>query len=87
MEKEQLQQVVSNLSNTAQQDFKLIIATLDGNYFLLPEEVIYCEGNDNYTHFHLTKGRKLVSAKTLKEYEETLAEQGFCVFINLTWST
>jgi two-component system, LytTR family, response regulator len=77
MEKEQLQQVVSNLSNTAQQDFKLIIATLDGNYFLLPEEVIYCEGNDNYTHFHLTKGRKLVSAKTLKEYEEMLAEQGF----------
>jgi len=77
MEKEQLQQVVSNLSNTAQQDFKLIIATLDGNYFLLPDEIIYCEGNDNYTHFHLTKGRKLVSAKTLKEYEEMLAEQGF----------
>ncbi|AXY75860.1 DNA-binding response regulator [Paraflavitalea soli] len=77
MEKEQLQQVVSNLSNTAQQDFKLIIATLDGNYFLLPDEIVYCEGNDNYTHFHLTKGRKLVSAKTLKDYEEMLAEQGF----------
>lgn len=77
MEREQLQQVVTNLSDTAQNDFKLIIATLDGNYFLLPDEIIYCEGNDNYTHFHLTKGRKLVSAKTLKEYEEMLTEQGF----------
>ncbi|WP_315817622.1 LytTR family DNA-binding domain-containing protein [Paraflavitalea speifideaquila] len=77
IEKEQLQQVVNNMSNPAQQDFKLIIATLDGNYFLLPEEIMYCAGNDNYTHFHLTKGRKLVSAKTLKEYEDMLAGQGF----------
>jgi two-component system, LytTR family, response regulator len=77
IEKEQLQQVANSLGDTAQHDFKLIIATLDGNYFLLPDEIIYCEGNDNYTHFHLTKGRRLVSAKTLKEYEEMLAEQGF----------
>ena len=77
MEKEQLQQVISNLTDAAQHDFKLIIATADGNYFLLPDEIMYCEGNDNYTHFHLTKSRKLISAKTLKEYEEMLAEQGF----------
>ena len=77
IEKEQLEQVVSNLSDTIQHDFKLIIATLDGNYFLMPDEIVYCEGNDNYTHFYLTKGRKLVSAKTLKEYEEMLTGQGF----------
>lgn len=77
LEKEQLQQVVTQLSDTTTHDFKLIIATLDGNYFLLPDEIIYCEGKDNYTHFNLTKGRKLVSAKTLKEYEEMLAGQGF----------
>ena len=77
MEKEQVQQVVNNLSDAAQHDFKLIISTLEGNFFLLPDEIMYCEGNDNYTHFHLTKGRKLVSAKTLKEYEEILSEQGF----------
>jgi two-component system LytT family response regulator len=84
MEKEQIQQVVNNMSDTAQHDFRLIIATLEGNYFLLPDEIMYCEGNDNYTHFHLTKGRKLVSAKTLKEYEEMLTGQGF-LRIHKSW--
>ncbi|WP_276481928.1 LytR/AlgR family response regulator transcription factor [Paraflavitalea pollutisoli] len=74
---EQIQQVVDNLSNTQQPDFRLIIATVDGSFFLLPEEIMYCAGKDNYTHFHLTKNRKLVSAKTLKEYEEVLQGQGF----------
>lgn len=75
--KEQLQQMINNFSSTVQQDFKLIIATLDGNYFLQTDEIMYCAGNDNYTHFYLTKARKLVSARTLKEYEELLAAQGF----------
>ncbi|NII27079.1 response regulator transcription factor [Pseudoflavitalea sp. X16] len=84
MEKAKVQQVVNNMSDTAQHDFRLIIATLEGNYFLLPDEIMYCEGSDNYTHFHLTKGRKLVSAKTLKEYEEMLTGQGF-LRIHKSW--
>jgi two-component system, LytTR family, response regulator len=75
--KDQLAHIVKNFQSGQSGDFKLIISTIEGSYFLAPEEIIYCEGKDNYTHFHLTKGRKLVSAKTLKDYDETLVEQGF----------
>lgn len=41
------------------------------------DEVIYLEGENNYTSFHLNKNKKVVVAKTLKEYEDLLGESGF----------
>lgn len=42
-----------------------------------PEDVIRVEANNNYSIFHFTNRPKLVVSKTLKDYEDLLATQGF----------
>jgi two-component system LytT family response regulator len=42
-------------------------------FTLLPlSEIIYLEADSNYTILHLTGGQKIISTKTLSEYEELL---------------
>ena len=41
------------------------------------EDVLYLEGDDNYTSFYLNKQKKLIVSKTLKEYESLLGDLGF----------
>jgi two-component system, LytTR family, response regulator len=40
-------------------------------------DIIYCEGDGNYTTFYLTMGKKLLVSRPLKEYEELLPQQQF----------
>ena len=75
----QLQQV-EQLQHHLQQpeeDFKLIISNAEGSFFIPPAEIIYCEGRNNYTHFFLTRDRKILCGKTLKEFENILCTHGF----------
>jgi two-component system LytT family response regulator len=75
----QLQQV-EQLQHHLQQpeeDFRLIISNAEGSFFIPPAEIIYCEGRNNYTHFFLTRSRKIVCGKTLKEFENILCIHGF----------
>lgn len=58
-------------------DFKLALATTEGIYFIAPHDIFYCEGQVNYTLFHLSGKRKLLSSKTLKEYDDLLSDQQF----------
>jgi len=60
-----------------EEDFKLIISNAEGSFFIPPAEIIYCEGRNNYTHFFLTRNRKIVCGKTLKEFENILCSHGF----------
>ncbi len=73
--------LVSNLMNNLQQKdtagFKLAINTTEGYHFFLPGEIIRCEGDDNYTRFHLVNGKELLVSRTLKEFEEILGDHGF----------
>ncbi|MEO7310330.1 MAG: LytTR family DNA-binding domain-containing protein [Chitinophagaceae bacterium] len=75
----QLQQVEQLQHHLLQHDddFKLIISNAEGSFFIPPAEIIYCEGRNNYTHFFLTRDRKIVCGKTLKEYENILCSHGF----------
>ena len=41
------------------------------------EDVLYLEGDDNYTSFFLSKQKKLIVSRTLKEYEILLSDLGF----------
>ncbi len=56
---------------------KIGIPTLFGQEYVAPEEIIRCQADVNYTQIFLRDGRKLTVAKTLKEYESILSEQGF----------
>jgi two-component system LytT family response regulator len=58
-------------------DFRLALATTEGMFFLSPNDILYCEGQVNYTLFHLSGKKKMLSSKTLKEYDELLSDHQF----------
>ena len=58
-------------------DFRLALATTEGMFFLSPNDIVYCEGQVNYTLFHLSGKKKMLSSKTLKEYDELLSDHQF----------
>lgn len=56
---------------------KLIINHMHGFDVSLVEDIIRLEGDGNYTNFIITEGRKVVTSRTLGEYEELLFDLGF----------
>lgn len=40
-------------------------------------DIVYCECDGGYTTFHLSDDRKVMTSKTIKEYEDTLHEPSF----------
>jgi two-component system LytT family response regulator len=55
---------------------KITIPTQEGFEVLLVKDILYCTADDNYTHIFLKNDKKLVS-KTLKYFDDLLADQGF----------
>lgn len=55
---------------------KITIPLQNGFEVLEIEDILYCQADDNYTQIFLLNKKKLVS-KTLKYFEETLADNGF----------
>ena len=66
-----------NLSVKNKKDFKRPLPTTQGTFFYKPEEIIRLEGESNYTHFYFQNKSKLLTSRTLKDYEEILVNQGF----------
>jgi len=56
---------------------KITLADAHGYNIVDLEDVLYLEGDDNYTSFYLNKHKKVVVTKTLKEYESVLSDAGF----------
>jgi two-component system, LytTR family, response regulator len=81
--------LLSMMSNTSQVS-KRIGINVDGKIvFLKPDEILYCEGDGNYTSVFLANGEKLFLTKTLKKLGEKLGEAEFyrvhnSFIINLT---
>jgi len=75
------QKLVSNLINNLQQKdqtgFKLALSTTEGVFFFIPSEIIRLEGESNYTRFHFANQKPMLVSRTLKEYEDILAEHDF----------
>ncbi len=55
---------------------KITIPQQNGFEVLEVKDILYCQADDNYTQIYLNEKKKLVS-KTLKYFEESLAEKGF----------
>ncbi len=62
--------LLENLNNS-DQNKKLVIHTKTKTETVFLNEIIYLEGDGNYTHIQLENG-KIYVAKTLKEYEDIL---------------
>ncbi|MFT5647186.1 MAG: two-component system LytT family response regulator, partial [Aureispira sp.] len=56
---------------------KIAIPSVDEFHFVRISEIIRCEASSNYTIIYLGTGKKIVAPKTLKEFEELLAPEGF----------
>lgn len=71
------QQFLSNLGALDERAMKLTLTSGDRTYFVAPAEIAHCSADDNYTELHTLDGRRFVSARTLKDYEDMLVPLGF----------
>lgn len=76
-QKEVYENLLHNLRSEKESDYRLAIATTEGTFFYKPEEIIRCEADGNYTRFHLKGKKPLIASRTLKEYDDMLADQQF----------
>ncbi len=56
---------------------KITISTDGKVMFLLPDEIIYCESDGNYSTIFLENGKKIVLSLKLKQLEEKLTDDFF----------
>lgn len=56
---------------------KITIKTLSEIFFIKTKDIIYCQGQGNYTTFVLQNTEKIVSSRPLKEYTEILPKNNF----------
>ncbi len=56
---------------------RIALSTAEGIHLFDIADIIRCESEDNYTKFYIRNNKPLLISKTLKEYEELLAEHGF----------
>ncbi len=71
------QQFLSNIGQRDEQALKLTLTQGDRTYFIPPAEITHCTADDNYTELHTGDGKRYVSARTLKDYEDMLTPLGF----------
>ncbi len=55
-----------------QQSQRIALPVGDAMQLFVPDDIIRCESDSNYTNVFLTGSKKILLAKTLKEIEETL---------------
>lgn len=78
----QYELLLSRIHNRDLQLHKLAIPTNDGYVLISVDQIIFCEANDNYTHFHLRGGKNIAACRTLKEIEEQLSEFPFLIRVH-----
>ena len=74
-------QLVTNLLENLKTDnaaaFTLTLSTSEGVFQFAPKDIIRVEGMNNYSKFFFNSHAPIVVSRTIKEYEELLAEYGF----------
>jgi len=78
---EQFQILLKKVHGTDSGFTKIAVPTIEGFELVPAEQVIYCEANNNYTHFILKNKVKLIACRVLKEIE--LQVQDFPFFIRV----
>lgn len=56
---------------------KVAVGFQDRIVFYEPDEIKYCQSNDNYTNIILRNGEKVLASKTIKYFESVLNGNGF----------
>lgn len=72
-----LRQLLSNLRQSNPQEKRIALPTQEEILLVKVSEIIRCEGENNYTGFHLRDGRYILVSRTLREFEDLLENYGF----------
>ena len=74
---EQIQILQQQISEGYRFIDKIAVPTAEGLLFINTKDIIYCQGQSNYTLLLLTNGQKITSSHTLKTYEGMLITRHF----------
>lgn len=74
--KARYENLLQNLKTT-EKDYTLAVSTTEGTHFFRADEIIRCEATGNYTRIFMQGNKSLLTSRTLKDYDELLAAQGF----------
>jgi two-component system, LytTR family, response regulator len=69
--------LLENIRKKVDKFKRIALSTSDGIHLFEVSDIIRLESQDNYTRFHIKDHKPVLIAKTLKEYEDMLSEQGF----------
>jgi len=75
--KQQLSILISNFQDRGGLDSRIAIPNKTDLIFLLPQEIIRCESDNNYTQVFTENSGIIVMSRTLKSVEEMLVGKGF----------
>ena len=75
--KMQVELLRQNIQHPKRQLNKLAIPTLEGLMFYDINDIVYLEANSNYTNIYFLNKTKIITSKTLGEFEELLPEEFF----------
>ena len=62
---------------TESNNIKIALRLSDKIEFIEISTILRCEGEGNYTHIYPVNGEEILASKTLKEFDELLAEHHF----------
>lgn len=74
---EQIDALIRNIRNIGQNFKRIVLPTTNGFTVVNPDDIIRCESDRNYTFIFLKDGRRILVSRTIKEYDEMLAEYNF----------
>jgi len=75
--KVQVDQLYRDIKNPTKIHDNIAVPTLAGFIIVPVNEIVYCRASSNYTEFHLTDKKCILSSYTLKQYDEILTQQSF----------
>ena len=75
--KQQVSELYNQLKNPQKPQDKIAVPTADGFLIIPVQDIVYCLAKSNYTEFHLTDNKTILSSYTLKQYDELLTSQSF----------
>jgi len=79
---EQFQMLLKQIHGKNNGFNKIAVPTAEGFELIPAEQIIYCEANDNYTHFFLKNKTKIIACRILKEIEIQIQDFPFFVRVH-----
>ncbi len=75
--KMRIRNALANMETTSLENQNLILPTQGRTLRFSLKQIIFIEGERNYSYIHLTNGKKELSSKNLAYFEQTLVDKGF----------